>query len=453
MTLRAYKPAHEFSEPISQWTKAPIKRYARLQGGFAFKSEIFSSNGVPVVRMNNLKRGNIDLTDVARVPQEETVAAFALREADLLIGMSGSIGQTGSLGNFAVVKRSDLPCQLNQRVGRFISVSEELYYPYLRWVVQSKIFSDSIILNSTGTAQFNVSSEQIGQISAPLPPPDVQVAIVDFLDRETVKVDELLLKQIEFLDRLNEHRRAEVTHLVTRGIDSDSTTTESGKTNLGRVSAHWTVCRVKTVLSKIEQGWSPQCESRAAESDEWGVLKVGCVNGTHFDESENKALPTELVPHEPLEVRSGDILMSRANTIELAGSISLVGNVRPRLMLCDKLYRLTFHPEQVDPRFIVYCLASPVGRQPLEASATGASPSMKNISQDSVKDIWIALPSQTEQRKIADFLDKRGAAIHQLKHATLSMMDRLRERRSALITSAVTGQIDVRQPSLSGLAA
>jgi type I restriction enzyme S subunit len=244
-----------------------------------------------------------------------------------------------------------------------------------------------------------------------------------------------------------------ISECVTIGLDRSVLLRESGKSNLGAISASWAVRRLKDVLLKIEQGWSPQCENRTAEVGEWGVLKVGCVNGSHFDDRENKALPRELEPILRYEVKAGDVLMSRANTLELVGSISLVGNIQPHLMLCDKLYRLHFDRLKVDPRYIVYCLTSPVGRLPLEAGATGASPSMKNISQDIVKDVYLAFPSLLEQQKICDLLDQRCDTISRVAKSVLKMIDYLQERRTALITGAVTGKIDVSKSELDEVAA
>ncbi len=286
-----------------------------------------------------------------------------------------------------------------------------------------------------------------------LPESQTQTRVAAFLDRETAKIDALIAKQTEFLMRLDEHRRALITRTVTRGLDASAQTHDSGRPNLGVVASSWTVKKLKQVLLRIEQGWSPQCENRVAEPSEWGVLKVGCVNGSRFKDDENKALPANLDSRPGLEVRPGEVLMSRANTVELVGSISLVEEIRPQLMLCDKLYRLKFDRSQVDPRFMVYCLASPVGRQPLEAAATGASPSMKNISQDAIKEVWLAFPPLVEQREIADFLDERQDAVSCMQTTVLQAIDRLRERRAALITAAVTGQIDVTEPALTEAAA
>ena len=78
---------------------------------------------------------------------------------------------------------------------------------------------------------------------------------------------------------------------------------------------------------------------------------------------------------------------------------------------------------------------------------------MKNISQDALKDVWLAFPSLVEQREIADFLDERHDAVSRMQTTVLQAIDRLRERRAALITAAVTGQIDVTEPALTEAAA
>src|SRR5690606_31869173 len=126
--------------------------------------------------------------------------------------------------------------------------------------------------------------------------------------------------------------------------------------------------------------WSPQCESRIAEAGEWGVLKVGCVNGEVYDESENKALPSDLDPVTRYEVRVGDLLVSRANTRELLGSAAIVEETQGRILFCDKLYRLEVG-DDLDRRFLTAFLRSPSARFQYEREATGTSGSMQNIGQ------------------------------------------------------------------------
>jgi type I restriction enzyme, S subunit len=87
----------------AHWEAQRLKAVCRVQGGFAFPAASFGESGVPVVRMSNLKRGFIDLNGTVRVPQNAGFDTFLLRTGDVLYGLSGSVGQTGSLGNFAIV--------------------------------------------------------------------------------------------------------------------------------------------------------------------------------------------------------------------------------------------------------------------------------------------------------------------------------------------------------------
>ena len=201
------------------WSAKKLGYGAWLQGGYAFASDKFDSEGVPVVRMNNLKRGALDTFQASCVAPENCVETVALAEGDLLWGMSGSIGETGSLGNFARVRQSDLPAQLNQRVGRFRVIGEQVSLDYLTFVIQTKFFYDQILLFVTGTAQFNVSSAQVQSVFLPFPPLPEQAAIAAYLDEETAKLDALVGKVAEAVERLQEYRTALITAAVTGKID------------------------------------------------------------------------------------------------------------------------------------------------------------------------------------------------------------------------------------------
>jgi type I restriction enzyme S subunit len=234
--------------------------------------------------------------------------------------------------------------------------------------------------------------------------------------------------------------------MTTRRFNRYPAYKDSGVEWLGEIPAHWDAARLKELVSGIEQGWSPLCENRQADEGEWGVMKVGCVNGEDFDEGEHKALPAELQPVPEYEIRPGDILMSRANTRELLGSAVLVRSVRARLLLCDKLYRIRVSHGRVLPEFVVRAVASRVTRFQLEREATGASASMQNISQETISNLLFPLPSAGEQRAIAAFLDRETARIDALVAKKERLIALLQEQRTALITRAVTKGLDPTVP-------
>jgi hypothetical protein len=96
------------------------------------------------------------------------------------------------------------------------------------------------------------------------------------------------------------------------------------------------------VISDLQNGWSPKCMGRKAEGNKWGILNVGAVSFGSFDENQNKALPSKLKPREQYEIKSGDLIISRANINQYVGACALVENVRSKLMLCDKLFRVVW---------------------------------------------------------------------------------------------------------------
>jgi len=357
-----------------------------------------------------------------------------LPKGTLIYSIYASLGKTSILGIDAVTNQAILGILLdNQKINR----------NYLwRWL---EFMEKHIAYLSSSNTQENLNAEKVRNMVLLSPPPIQQHAIATFLDRETARIDALIEKKERLIALLEEKRAALISHAVTKGLDPDAKMKESGVGWIGMVPDGWNQIKIKFLIKKIEQGWSPECETRLAESEEWGVLKVGCVNGGIFNENENKALPVSLEPYIEYEIKKGDILMSRANTVELLGSCAIVENVRERLLLCDKLYRITPTPTILESKFLVYFFASHVSRFQMEQEATGTSNSMKNIVQGTIRELIINLPPQNEQKKIVNYIDNCCHTIDSGINKIECSINLLHEYRSALISSAVTGKIDVRQ--------
>jgi type I restriction enzyme S subunit len=171
------------SSRSSAWVRVRLGDLVRVEQGYAFPSAAFSNSGegVAVVRMSNLRRGDLDLEGAARVSPSRWAGLapkFALREGDVLLGLSGSIGPTGSLGNFARVRASDLPLFLNQRVGRLaIAAPGRLHPDFLYELVASEAFRVRAQAAAAKLAQANVSGREIEALAWDLPPFDEQAEI------------------------------------------------------------------------------------------------------------------------------------------------------------------------------------------------------------------------------------------------------------------------------------
>lgn len=279
-----------------------------------------------------------------------------------------------------------------------------------------------------GTTFVELSATQMAAFEIPVWAIDQQRAISNYLYRETAQIDTLIAEQERLIALLRERRTA----IASQALG------ESHIVATGR--------RLKHYVQDVTQGWSPQAYPWPADGvASWGVLKAGAVNGGTFRPEENKELPDSEEPRPELAVKRGLLIISRANTRELLGSAAVVHNDYPRLMLCDKLYALTIDSDRADPDLIAAVLGTPRWRGLIEVQASGSSPSMQNISRDDILNLPMDLPERDKQDRLALEIATATAKIDELITETERFIELSRERRTALITAAVTGQIDVRE--------
>lgn len=292
---------------------------------------------------------------------------------------------------------------------------------YFRMLLQTREFKSWLWANRSGAdGRTEVKLDVFEELEIPLPPLPEQQAIVAAwravldhaaaLEREAAETETKTAEAFEFALGF-----APATPLPDRPMfvahfkDIERWSHEGILRRLvdgGTMHASpWPMVKLADVIADLENGWSPNCLSRPAKSDEWGVLKLGAVSFGMFNEMENKALPKHLKPRPELEVRSGQILISRANVTRLVGAISLVGVVRDKLMLCDKIFRVVpMEPAPVDPVFLTEVLRLPDLRRQIESKLTGTSPTMKNISKPALLGLTFPLPPLPEQKKMAQVL-------------------------------------------------
>jgi len=363
-------------------------------------------------------------------------AGIAASSARLLPSGTVVLSRTASVGFSGIMAK---PMATSQDFVNFVC-GPRLSPDFLLWALRG--MRPELDRLRRGSTHQTIYMPDVLQFRVPLPPKSMQRAIAGFLDWKTTAIDALIQKKERLLQLLDEKRAALIHRVVTKGLDPSAPMKDSGLPWVGEIPAHWEVKRLKFILQTIEQGWSPECEQRLAGDGEWGVLKAGCVNFGRFRSDEHKTLPEEIFPKLEYEVRCGDVLMSRANTKELVGSVAMVERTHHRLLLCDKLYRLRFS-SSVDPLFFVLVLNGPMVRAQHEAKSSGASSSMQNISQELVKELAVVVPPKDEQTELALSLVTMLERLSRAKGDLRRSVARLREYRQALITAAVTGQLAI----------
>ena len=414
----------------AHWEMKRLTDLAVLVNGFPFDSKLFTrSDGIPLVRIRDLFTTATEVNWAGDpVPQAE------IRDGDVLIGMDG---------DFSVAWWAQGLALLNQRLCCVRAGSKRVSQRLLFYCLPFPLKALNDVTYATTVK--HLSSLDVLKFRLPLAPPSEQHAIADFLDRETAKIDALVAKKERLIELLQEKRTALITRAVTRGLDPTVPMKDSGVEWLGDIPTHWGIVPAGRLIRSIEQGWSPVAEDRRAARGEWAVIKLSAVSKGSFRHQEHKALPGGVCPDPRYEIREKDFLLTRANTPELVGDVCLVGPVRARLMLCDLVYRVGLIHEKVDRCFLTYWFLSPTGRHQIKVEARGSSRSMVKVSQGIIQSWTVAVPPLDEQRMIAAFLKSETAKIDGLVARVRQAISHLTEYRTALISAAVTGKIDVRK--------
>jgi type I restriction enzyme S subunit len=308
----------------ANWRRIRFRYLSKTQKGRLPNTQNGSSisgKNVPYLSMEFL-RGQTESPEIVKLSDEMLLA----QNDDILLLWDGS-----NAGEFLRAKYGAVSSTIAKLTP--IDIDKE----FLFWACKGQqVF---IQAETVGMGIPHVNGDFLADLQISVPEIKTQHKIAEYLDRETTRIDSLIAAKERQLSLLAEKRRALITQAVTRGLNADVPLRDSGIPWLGEIPTHWTILKLKYLINPISQGWSPQCDSYPAELNEWGVLKAGCVNGPTLDENENKKLPENENPKPELEIKPGDILISRANTTELLGSAVLVESVRSKLLLCDKLYR------------------------------------------------------------------------------------------------------------------
>lgn len=310
---------------------------------------------------------------------------------------------------------------------------------FLSYAMRETGFVETVVARSVGVSYPAVNASEIGSLEIPLPSHEEQCAIADFLDRQTVKIDTLIRKKQTLIERLQEKRAALITRTVTRGLPPDAARAAglepepqmkaSGVEWLGEVPAHWEVMKVRNLVSLVEE----------KKSEANGKNRLPYIGLEHIESWTGRlcALDSEFVPTSIANrFHSRDVLFGKLRPyLAKACKPSFEGVCSSELLVL----RLN---SRIEGRFLLHLLLTRGFISLVDSSTYGAK--MPRANWNDVSSCVLPVPPLKEQRAIADFLDRETAKIDGLIAKVDTAIARLREYRTALITAAVTGQVDVR---------
>lgn len=291
--------------------------------------------------------------------------------------------------------------------------------------------------STTSTGLANLNATILGGLLVPKLPLQTQLETVRFLDRETAQIDDLIIKQERLIGLLAEKRQAIITHAITKGLDPSATTVPSGIPWLGEVNDSWPLRPLKAAghinLGKMIQP-DPKLETdfeapylRAANVQPNGTLALGDVKNMWFKDSELQML----------DVLSGDVVVVEGG-IGGFGRAAYINQDLPGFGYQNSINRIR-PSKSVDGRFLTYLLLAARHAGYIHAYCTGVS--MPHLTAEKLAAIRVPLPDRATQTNISDHIDARLAKLNALSDNASAVITILHERRSALISAAVTGKI------------
>jgi type I restriction enzyme S subunit len=422
------------------WNGSPIKLLVKTRKGVAFKSTDFSDKGIRVVKASDIKELTIRSSDVYLSKIfKDTYPKAVLSEGDIVISTVGSNPdvKNSAVGQIGIVPSKLDGTLLNQNTVVFDPDINKISKFYFSYVLQMTGYRDHLDLHAHGTAnQSSLSISDMLEFRTPIPPLEEQQKIANFLDHETAKIDTLIDKQQQLITLLKEKRQAVISHAVTKGLNPNAPMRDSGVEWLGEVPAHWIVRRLKHISPKVGVGLVINPSTYTKDEGVYFIFG-GDVKEYKFDlsktrritpEDSDNLLPSQLNHRDLVAVRVGYPGITAVVTEELEGAN------------CASV--IVIRRGQYNSDWLCAAMNAWVGRQQVDLVSYGAAQKQFNVA-DAIEFVF-PLPPIEEQDDIAIYVERSLNRFNTLTEKAELQINLLLERRTALISAAVTGKIDVR---------
>ncbi|WP_305838973.1 restriction endonuclease subunit S [Photobacterium leiognathi] len=414
------------------WKVVPLKY---LTTGFVkdgpHETPKFIDEGIPFLSVDGIQNNQLVFNGCRYISLEDH-QRYSLKcrpkNGDILLGKAASVGKVALVN-------TDREFNVWSPLA-VISPKKTCFSKFIYYALQSTMLQAQCEVYSNSNTQKNLGMSTIDNLDFVFPSESEAINITLFLDHETAKIDTLIEKQQKLIELLKEKRQAVISHAVTKGLNPDAPMKDSGVEWLGEVPAHWVVLRLSRV-GKVGQGCSFSHSIQGQTKGDIPWYKVMDMNTEgneeYMNESSNyinKKLASQIgAPTFP----KGSIIFPRVGAALLTNKRRILS---VESIVDDNLY--TFVSEKVKHRFAYRFLQ-------LINMETLCSPGLvPTITFSAINNIYIPLPSLTEQDNIIEYVDSKLSHIDLLIDKTNNAIKLSQERRTALISAAVTGKIDVR---------
>ena len=424
-------------EVPEHWEVMPLKYVARFTSGGTPNKAVaeYWDGDVPWASSKDLKSETLsDTCDHITQAALDEGAAVLVPAGSVLVVVRGMI----LLHTFPVVQIL-VPMAINQDV-KAVAPVDGVTAAYLPWLFRGSTTETFSRVDEAAHGTKVLRMESWTSIALPIPPHPEQSAIATFLDRETTKIDALIAEQQRLIELLQEKRQAVISNAVTKGLNPDASMKDSGIEWLGEVPEHWGVVPLKR-LAAIQTGVAKGKDNSGKATISVPYLRVANVQDGYLDLSE---VTTIDIPSEELKrysLRAGDVLMNEGGDCDKLGRGCIwQGQLDPCI---TQNHVFAVRPRHVSSEWLNAITASRYA-QFYFMSRSKQSTNLASISSTNLMELPVIVPPNDEQSEILAFMARQAALFVSLTAEATQAISLLQERRSALISAAVTGQIDVR---------
>jgi type I restriction enzyme S subunit len=370
------------------------------------------------------------------------LASCEIKPGDIVITMMGTAGRC------AVVPSSAQPGIMDSHLLRIRGKPALLIPRFVALLIdQASYVKYQLLQASKGSIMQGLNSSVLKDIVLAIPTLSEQCAIVEYVDRETRRFDALVAKKSELVEKLKEKRSALISRTVTRGLPPEAARAAgldphpkfkaSGIEWLGDVPAHWGLLPFKRLCARVDVGIA-EAATHAYCDDGVPIIRSTNVRPNVLDTSDIlKIEPWFAEKNRSKTLRAGDLVTVRTG---YPGTTAMIPSEYDGSQ-CFTLVMSRLKRKEV-PRFFAYFFNADPGNTYFQMEGWGTA--QTNISVPIVQHIPVVRPPVSEQAAIVDFLDRETARIDRMVAKVEEAIERLQEYRTALITAAVTGKIDVR---------
>jgi type I restriction enzyme, S subunit len=402
----------------NHWEVKKLKDIAEITSSKRIFQNDYVEAGVPFFRTKEIKELSegkelsIELF-ISKEKYEEIKSKFEIpKPGDILISAVGTIG-------VSYIIKHDSPFYFKDGNLLWIRKLKGVNSKYLNYFIAHFIrFKQNIA--TSGSAYNALTIVKLKEFDLSFPPLPEQQEIVAKIEELFSELDKGKEQLETARQQLKVYRQAVLNSAVT-GEPTQS---------------------INSVIETLDQGWSPKCYNEpSTNTEEWAVIKTTAVQNGSFDDTENKRLPENLTPREQHELNVGDLLITRAGPRVRVGICCMVRKTRPKLLNCDKVYRMRIDRKVAIPEFIELLLNSPKYSREIEKLKTGISDSGVNLTQKGFLKIMIPLPSLEEQNQIVQEIESRLSVCDKVEETISHSLQQAETLRQSILKQAFEGTL------------